>query len=250
MLINKDTIISAFNDKITLLQWLKTLEKVLDNSILERVELITNDNKIKLKFYFRDGTTQETNEITLQKTDAVLLASLMEGSESIVVDLNEDATAVELHLDYEVMQKIERALMLPLATPTEQKLVGIDNTNTQNLLSVGDGLTIENGTIKAVGGGGGGTKLYKHNVKSSNITDKTFVIINVNATSLSGSNPAQFAGASFICGYVTDANETDTSSKFPFIAKIGASVYYFNNTTSSIESAVVNGTITDNIVEY
>lgn len=45
-------------------------------------------------------------------------------------------------------QKLQRALLLPVATPSEKKLVGIDNDNTQILLNIVGGLEIVNGAIQ------------------------------------------------------------------------------------------------------
>lgn len=47
-------------------------------------------------------------------------------------------------------------LTLPSTTPTSQLIPSITTTNTQQNLTIGDGLTIENGALKATGSGGGG----------------------------------------------------------------------------------------------
>lgn len=151
-IINKETIISAFDEKMTLLQWLKNVEKALIEGILKDVKVVkVNEGLVKFVFTFEDGTTQETNEIVLSEVDIYTLSALIEGSESIVVDINESNTALEIHIDADVMQKINRSLTLPLSTPTEQKIVGVDRTNSQNLLGLGEGLQIENDKVK-VGG--------------------------------------------------------------------------------------------------
>lgn len=148
-IINKETIISAFDDKMTLLQYLKNIDKVLENGVLKSVSLIrVDDGHVKLRFYFMDGTTQDTNEIVIGETDLTTLATLIEGSESVVVDVNEEGTALEVHIDAEVMQKINRALLLPMTTPTEQELVGVDTANGQNRITIGDNLEVENNILK------------------------------------------------------------------------------------------------------
>ena len=66
MAINKQTIISAFDEKLTLLQWLKTLEKALNEAVITDFESVRVDaTHIKLKINFADGTSVETDNIEL-----------------------------------------------------------------------------------------------------------------------------------------------------------------------------------------
>ena len=53
------------------------------------------------------------------------------------------------------------ALTKPTTAPSATQLVAVDNTNTQTMLNIGDGLSIENGSLKASGGGTGGKLYYK-----------------------------------------------------------------------------------------
>ena len=56
-MINLQTLLSTFDDKGTLLKWLKKVEQALNNATLSSVEVITIDaTHIKLKFIFEDGT--------------------------------------------------------------------------------------------------------------------------------------------------------------------------------------------------
>lgn len=51
------------------------------------------------------------------------------------------------------LDKIENdALVKPASAPSDTAIVSIDNTNTQTMLTVGDGLSVENGELKATGG--------------------------------------------------------------------------------------------------
>ena len=45
--------------------------------------------------------------------------------------------------------KLAETLVTPTSTPTTTEIVAVDNTNSQTMLSIGDGLKIENGTLKA-----------------------------------------------------------------------------------------------------
>lgn len=74
-------------------------------------------------------------------------------------------------------------LKLPDEAPTETKLVAVDNTNAQTMLSIGDGLSIENDVLKASGG-----KLYEHFISinyNSIHFNTSFYIISKSNTPLS-----------------------------------------------------------------
>ena len=78
------------------------------------------------------------------------LAELIEGSETVVVDVNEEGTALEVHLDGSVTSKVDRALLQPLSAPTENSVVVVTPQNGQAVVPVSQL------------GGSGGTQLYKN----------------------------------------------------------------------------------------
>lgn len=53
---------------------------------------------------------------------------------------------------------INNSLQKPITAPSATQIVTVDNTNTQTMLNIGDGLSVENGSLKA--SGGTGSKLY------------------------------------------------------------------------------------------
>ena len=63
---------------------------------------------------------------------------------------------------------INHSLSTPVSAPADTKIVAVDNTNSQKMLTIGAGLTIENDIIKA--SGGTGEKKYFHQIllRSSN----------------------------------------------------------------------------------
>lgn len=80
MPINKETIISVFDDKLTLMQWLKTINKALDEAVLTGVEIAKKGNAtLSFKFTFEDGTFLETNDIVLQQGESVVNAFIQNG---------------------------------------------------------------------------------------------------------------------------------------------------------------------------
>ena len=82
----------------------------------------------------------------------------------------------------EGVDKANKALVKPDSAPSATSLVAIDNTNAQTTLTIGDGLSVENGALKATGGGGG-TQLYKHTIlfnRTPTDRDELYIITNVN----------------------------------------------------------------------
>lgn len=57
----------------------------------------------------------------------------IKGSETIVVDVDEFDNALEIHLDSDTINKINRALVTPLSTPIKKQIVMIDTNNSQQL---------------------------------------------------------------------------------------------------------------------
>ena len=53
----------------------------------------------------------------------------------------------------------DNALTKPTTVPGTTQIVAVDTTNSQKMLTIGDGLSIENDTLKASGG-----KLYRHSI--------------------------------------------------------------------------------------
>ena len=62
--------------------------------------------------------------------NAPSLVEMFEGSDTIVVDVSEDNSKIEFHIDYELIQKIDRAVLTPLVNPAVPKLpvLGVDGS--------------------------------------------------------------------------------------------------------------------------
>lgn len=84
---------------------------------------------------------------------ATQLHELIEGSDTVVADLTEDGQHIEIHLDAAVTQKIDNSLQKPTQAPANTQLVAVGTNKAQTMLNIGDGLSIENGNLKASGGG-------------------------------------------------------------------------------------------------
>ena len=65
-MIKNDTIISSFDDRLTLLEWLKKTEKALADSTLEGFNLNVDENgQLNATMTFADGTTISSNSVPL-----------------------------------------------------------------------------------------------------------------------------------------------------------------------------------------
>lgn len=80
MAINKQTIISAFDDKLTLLQWLKTINKALNEAVLTGVEVRQKGNAtFTFVVTFEDGTELESNRFVLAQGESINGATIRNG---------------------------------------------------------------------------------------------------------------------------------------------------------------------------
>ena len=116
-MININTIISSFDEEGTLLKWLKKVEDALKNASLKTVETVTiDDASFQLKFVFADDTFLLSPTITSPKgakgdtgpqgpagKDGAVTAesvnAVIEGSDYISVDFNQQSTKLLVELD-------------------------------------------------------------------------------------------------------------------------------------------------------
>lgn len=99
-MINYDSILSAFDGKPTLLQWLKMVKKALDESVLKNVDITQNGQKVVFTFNFEDGTSISTPEVTLPKgdkgSDGVGIVRIETSNSQVVGGFTESTISVEL----------------------------------------------------------------------------------------------------------------------------------------------------------
>ena len=80
MAINKQSIISAYDEKLTLLQWLKTINKALNDAVLTGVEVRQKGNAtFTFVVTFEDGTELESNRFVLAQGESINGASIRNG---------------------------------------------------------------------------------------------------------------------------------------------------------------------------
>ena len=78
------------------------------------------------------------------------------------------ALPTDYYTKSEIDEKLSQTISKPLIARTATEIVAVDNTNSQTMLAIGDGLSVENGTLKA----SGGSKVYMHSLDCYNSTDK------------------------------------------------------------------------------
>ena len=81
----------------------------------------------------------------------------------------------------EVCDQINNSLHKSEIAPENTQLVAVDNTNTQTMLNIGDGLSVENGSLKA--SGGSGEKKYTHIITMGGSTYKNYISLKLTSTS-------------------------------------------------------------------
>lgn len=102
----------------------------------------------------------------------------------------------------ELNQEIAKALKLPMATPAATQLVGITPAKDQAMISLGEGLSLENNTLSVAGGGSVEKDKYIHFLKLSCYHEYYY-------------NPG---------GYVLTALPLNTSEPFFGIESLGAAI--------------------------
>lgn len=130
MPINKETIISVFDEKLTLMQWLKTINKALEDAVLTGVEITKKGNAtLSFKFTFEDGTYLESNDLVLQQGESVENAYIQNGHLYLTLTngTNLDAGNVKPVSNFSI--DASQHLIVNYADGTSQDLGAIFNGN-------------------------------------------------------------------------------------------------------------------------
>lgn len=132
----------------------------------------TNDLQAQVSGLSTQVSGQQTQITNLQdnkldNSNGVITSNLLADGSITSAKIAEHQVTDE-KLEVTTLNKINKSLQTPTTAPTSTELVGIDTNKTQVNIGIGDGLAIENGTLKATGGGGGTTQnLYMHNFNIS-----------------------------------------------------------------------------------
>ena len=79
-MLNYETILSSYDDKLTLMQWLKKVEDALKDASATSFDVIkTGDATLKFAITFEDGTSLVSGDIILQQGESVQAAAIRNG---------------------------------------------------------------------------------------------------------------------------------------------------------------------------
>lgn len=79
-MLNYNTILSNYDDKLTLMQWLNKVEQALKHASATSFSVVKKGNAtISFKIDFEDGTSLESGEIILQQGESVQSAAIVDG---------------------------------------------------------------------------------------------------------------------------------------------------------------------------
>lgn len=216
-MINYDSILSAFDGKPTLLQWLKLVKKALDESVLKDITLKQDGASVVFTFNFEDGTSLSTPAVTLPKGDT--------GAKGDKGDKGEQGVSV-----------------------TGVDEVSNEVVGTQTLTTLR--FNFSNGTNNEVvvhaenGKGASGGKLYLHYIIGSTLTtynnfsvclytcspepintnDKAFNVLNIEAPQDRKIIGYISADKSYCCGVIFDKSTDTPTVRVEYLSDAGSNV--------------------------
>lgn len=99
-MINWKSILSSFNDKSTLLEWVKMVEKALKESVLTNVLTDTKDGKTSFIFKFEDGSEIRSDYVQTKGDKGDPGATSITGVEEVSDEVigNQTATTLRIYL--------------------------------------------------------------------------------------------------------------------------------------------------------
>lgn len=172
-MINDNTILSSFDDKPTLLEWLKKVEEALKTDTAKSISVVNPEpNTYVFKITFADGTTLSSGNVVFPNAvqdvsikNGHIIVTQISGTQTDLgainpyadtIVLNAETNTTEIGNNLRVNGTITadgKELSAVVANPTEE------TTETLSKVKIGN-------TAYAVGGGG--TQWYKHNVSIAN----------------------------------------------------------------------------------
>lgn len=79
-MLNYETLLSSYDDKLTLLQWLKKVEAALNDASAVSFDVVNLGNAtFKFKIVFEDGSEIESNPLVVNQGDSVASAAIVNG---------------------------------------------------------------------------------------------------------------------------------------------------------------------------
>ena len=177
-MINKKSVATAYDEHLTLVEWLQEVKNALDNAVLtgitmEQVEVTDNTATYQIVARFADDTevtsdpfdlpspriTEAFNDlanlvttfdgrITANKNNVASILDIIDigndkintstlhnsinGSDDVIVDVDETNDKLDIHLSAELQAKLARVLLKPSSAPSTRKVVTIDTNGAQD----------------------------------------------------------------------------------------------------------------------
>ena len=107
-MINKDSIVTAYDEHLTLVEWLQKVENALNNAVLTNLGIAKLSDKGNVATYqvtatFADNTTIASNAFTLPSTDIVAafnnLTTLVNGFDTRITDNTNNVASILQNID-------------------------------------------------------------------------------------------------------------------------------------------------------
>ena len=193
--VGSDSILEQFiqlknyvNDALSMFE--DNVDEILDSNdfVQTKVQNLTNEQKAQARENIGAGASTINVVDNLDSSSSFDALSANQGrvlNEKINTDvesLRRDTTIIFSQLQNQVDDNIEdiselfqqsaRALKTPMTTPFETEIVGVDTSNSQIGITVGDGIKIENGTIKGISI----KELWKNNSITSSFPQTTITL--------------------------------------------------------------------------
>lgn len=216
------------------------LEKI--NLCIDKIEEINLDHASKEEVEtLKNNVTEIRNEVDFINATLEVqnLIGKFEGSDTVVVDLNEMGDKIEIHLDGEVIGKIDRALLLPLSILSNGAIPYVNSGNSLEYIN------IEKNFFK---------KLWRHNfywqITASDLGHDLILynqLISGSSGQVNSGNLTTIFASSFDrCGF---CGETETGQIYPYRVELtGQGSYKFIVEVMGVlhEYSVTNPTVVDN----
>ena len=181
---------------------------------------IKGDNGVGIK-----TITSGTPVVTEEKTTTPITVTLT------------DETTQNFNVEAQNGSGADNALTKPTTAPSATQIVAVDNTNSQKMLTIGDGLSIENDTLKASGG-----KLYQHYITIEAKERTFYIFITVYTTNSEIFTKEDFISymynKAFIASGIDPTNNAIVLGLFSnSIDELGISLAQFSLTDGALSSA-------------
>lgn len=136
-MINNDSIVTAYDEHLTLVEWLQKVEKALDNAVLTNLGIAKLSDQGNIATYqvtatFADNTTIVSNTFTLPSTNIVTafdnLTALVNNFDTRITDNTNDVASIIDIIDIG-NDKIKASTLQNSINGSDEVIVDIDATN-------------------------------------------------------------------------------------------------------------------------